>query len=156
MKNNRPAGDRWNVHEHDRPVSRGRSPRIFMTTLPLDPALLPPRFGGDGHLVAPGLGRTVPRRTRDCLSCFWASETVSKLRIEKELCHDVPHPVPLPKGEGTRKAARHASLSLRERVGVRAEDMREFSHGATIPAYTGVLKQPPCCALSGLRFWQTR
>jgi hypothetical protein len=31
-----------------------------------------------------------------------------------------PHPVPLPKGEGTRKAASDGSLSPRERVGVRA------------------------------------
>ncbi len=35
-----------------------RETRIFITTLPPDPASVPPRFGGDGHHVAPGLGRT--------------------------------------------------------------------------------------------------
>jgi hypothetical protein len=38
-----------------------------------------------------------------------------------------PHPVPLPKGEGTRKAASDGSLSPRERVGVRAIAFKPLS-----------------------------
>jgi len=43
-----------------------------------------------------------------------------------------PHPVPLPKGEGTRKVAPYGSLYLMERVWVRAEKPHDNFNRATI------------------------